>query len=311
MGFKLANPLAGGDVPKPSSKEILDDKVKPVGRLDYLEKVIRDANGPQPTGRLDDIGRELEADTATSSPTSSPTVQPTPKTESGGDASSGAVTETLDDRLRISALPGQEPTVYGANDRSANILAPLYNTGGLLFPYTPSIQIAQEVMWQSHDLTHTNFDVLSYQRTPSATIGVTGKFTVQNQREGEYALACIHFLRTVSKMYFGSKDIDGVNETGERTAGLAGLPPPVLRLRGYGTYMFNSLRCVLKGFSFGFDENMDLVRIESPAGGHVTLPPLFSITINIGLQSNMSKTRTDFVLNEFRTGSLLKSGSWF
>lgn len=218
-----------------------------------------------------------------------------------------------DSRLRLSALAGAEARVYGPNNSQENILSPLYATGGLMFPYTPSIQISGEATWTTHDLVHTNFDILSYERTPSATIGVTGKFTVQNQREGAYALAVIHFLRTMTKMYYGEQDSEADNaEENAGKSAIAGLPPPVLRLRGYGTYMFPDLRCVLKSYSFNFDDNMDLIPIELPAGGNVLLPPMFTITIGIGLQQSGRRVRQAFNLDQFRTGQSMNSqGNWF
>ncbi len=217
-----------------------------------------------------------------------------------------------DNRLRLSALPGldNERRVYGPNEPN-NIMAPLHGTGGMLFPYTPSIQISGEATWTTHDLVHTNFDILSYERTPSATIGITGKFTVQNQREGAYALAVIHFLRTMTKMHYG--DQESRNDNAQENAGkpaIAGLPPPVLRLRGYGSYMFPDLRCVLKSFNFNFDDNMDLIPIQLP-DGEVLLPPMFSITIGVGLQQSTSRVRRDFNLEQFRTGASMKTGNFF
>lgn len=215
-----------------------------------------------------------------------------------------------DTRLRLSAF-GNPDTTYGPNDPS-NILAPLHATRGLMFPYTPTITVSGDANWTSHDLVHTNFDTLSYQRTPSATIGLVGKFTVQNQREGEYALAAIHFMRTVTKMYFG--DLDSAQNNAAENAGksaIAGLPPPVLLLNGYGTYMFKDIRVVVKGYSYTMDEGADLVTIISPAGGEVMLPPVFSLTVSLGLQQTPRRTRAEFKLDDFRTGSLLSSGGWF
>ncbi len=215
-----------------------------------------------------------------------------------------------DSRVRISAQNEQQ--VYGPNDRTANILAPLYATGGLLFPYTPQVQVSGDTEWSGHSLTHTNFDVLSYQRTASASISLSGKFTVQNQREGEYALAVLHFLRVAGKMYFG--DLDSAQRDAQNrdtSNAIAGLPPPALLLNGYGDYMFNNLKCVLKNYTYAFDENMDMIDIVSPAGGTVSLPPLFNISLSLGLQTNPSKTRKQFSLNAFRTGKLMTDGGWF
>jgi hypothetical protein len=230
-----------------------------------------------------------------------------------GTTSTTAQETKVDNRLRLSALSGREEQIYGPDNVTENILSPLHKTGGLLFPYTPALQIAGEARWTEHDLVHTNFDVLSYQRTPSATIGISGKFTVQNQREGQYAIAAIHFLRTITKMYYG--DQESANANAAQNSGKdakAGLPPPVLRLRGYGDYMFPDLRCVVKGYSFNFDENMDLIDVPLPAGGNVMLPPLFTLSITIGLQQSPRRVRKDFNLTDFRSGkTMLKGGNWF
>jgi hypothetical protein len=231
----------------------------------------------------------------------------------------GDRSDLTDNRLRISALKGQQDKVYGPNDKSSNILAPLHATGGMMFPYTPSVGIAGDTDWTPHALTHTNYDIYSYQRTPSATITLSGKFTVQNQREGEYALACIHFLRTMGKMYYGELDsADYGNGTAAKDAtsvsSNAGLPPPVLRLRGYGLYMFQDLKCVLKGYSFNFEENMDLVTIQSSAGSDIMLPPMFTINVTLLLQQNPTRLRKEFKLDDFRTGALMRQstgGGWF
>jgi hypothetical protein len=223
--------------------------------------------------------------------------------------------DITDNRLRISALRGQSDRVYGANDKSTNVLAPLHSTGGMLFPYTPSIAISGDTDWTPHALTHTNYDIYSYQRTPSATITLGGKFTVQNQREGEYALACIHFLRTMGKMYYGEQDSFDYNPTTlTPEQSTAGLPPPVLRLRGYGLYMFSDLRCVLKNYSFSFEETMDLVTVQSQTGGDIMLPPMFTINVSLLLQQNPSRLRREFKLDAFRTGDLMRqssTGGWF
>ena len=219
----------------------------------------------------------------------------------------------VDSRLRISALSGKETAIYGPKNSEENIMAPLHATRGMLFPYTPAIQISGESSWTAHDLVQTNFDILSYQRTPSASIGVTGKFTVQNQREGEYAIAVIHFLRTITKMHYGDQESAQNNALNNKDGvALAGLPPPVVRLRGYGKYMFPDLRCVVKGYSFNFDENMDLIRIKSPTGGHMSVPPMFTIQVNLGLQQSPRRVRKDFNLEEFRTGkAFITGGNWF
>jgi hypothetical protein len=216
-----------------------------------------------------------------------------------------------DTRIRLRAQRGAEgklgePGIYGDPGDSSNILKILFDTDGLLFPYTPTIAVGQQVNYNDVDLVHSNGDIMTYKNTPSVTLNVTGKFTVQNQREGQYALAVLHFLRTVSKMYFGEID---------KQSGKAGLPPPVLVFRGYGNYMFNNLPVIVKSHSYTFDENMDMIEIGigSDANNNPTgialLPPMFQVTVDMVVQQTPSAMRKIFSLDSFRTGALLKANN--
>jgi hypothetical protein len=204
-------------------------------------------------------------------------------------ATSTSTTALPDMRARLAA---QTSDVYGSG-----ILAPLAETSGLLFPYTPSIAVSQDVDYATMQLTHSNMDYYSYSRTPNTSISLTAKFTVQNQREGKYAVAALHFLRTVSKMYFGTQDAN------------AGVPPPVLLFSAYGTYMFNQIRVLLKSHSYSFDENMDLVPI-TVGNGKVWIPALFSVQLTLTTQPTVRMARDVFKLDDFRSGALLEQGGW-
>src|ERR1035437_7196632 len=105
-----------------------------------------------------------------------------------------------DSRIRLAAYNPDQ--VYG----NSPILPPIKNTNGMMFPYTPTITYSQQVNYMDIALTHSNTDYQAYTRTPSTKISLNGKFTVQSQKEGLYALAAIHFLRTASKSHFGEKD---------------------------------------------------------------------------------------------------------
>lgn len=211
-----------------------------------------------------------------------------------------AISPATDTRVRLRAMIGQEEQVYGPSGDSDNLLSILHptheGTNGLLFPYTPSISFSQEVSYKDLDMVHTNGDISAYTRTPSVKLNVSGDFTVQNQREGQYALAVIHFLRTVSKMYFGQKD-----QANKR----AGLPPPVLIFDGYGNYMFNNLPVILLGHSYTFEKDMNMVSV-STASGLAKVPSKFTITMDLKVQQTPRAMRQDFSLDEFRTGKLLR-----
>lgn len=254
----------------------------------------------------------------------------------GGETKAMAASQPrADHRIRLSAFSRTNQSlkeqIYGKQERG-NLLYPLWETDGLMFPYTPTIQVSQDTTWQAADIEQSNFDILSWKNSSSATISITAKFTVQNQREGEYLLAAIHFLRTVSKSFFGEQDAEKFaafkastpGSTSEKTpqqnaddqvtqsasAGRAGLPPPVLLFSGYGDYMFNDLRVVVKSHSWSYDEAADLIRIDLPHG-KVWLPPMMTVSITLALQANTDRVREQFNLDDFRTGILLKKGGWF
>ncbi len=206
-------------------------------------------------------------------------------------------TEAIDTdlRVRLRAQPGQADAVYGSS-ASDNILSILHQTGGMLFPYTPTISQEQSVDYKSIDLVHANGDINAYSRTPSVTLNVTGKFTVQNQREGEYLVAVLHFLRTVSKMHFGEQDEN------------AGLPPPVLYFHGYGPYMYNGLKVVLKSHSFTLDDTVDYVDVVTDGGSVTTrVPSMLTISLSLGVEQSPRLMKSQFNLEDFRTGALMRN----
>lgn len=228
---------------------------------------------------------------ATDGQTVNGTQNSTQATATGGAPSASYGATTNDDRVRIAYLSGYANPYPG-------ILAPLQNTQGMMFPYSPSIQISQEVDYGNMQMTHSNTNYFYYSRTPNAQITLAGKFTVQNQTEGQYAIAAIQFLRSVSKMNFGEKDSN------------AGLPPPILTLTGYGAYMFNQTRVFVKTHSYNYDENMDTVKVNLSSGA-VRLPAMFTLNVTLVTQPTVQMMRTQFNLDDYRSGALLSSGTGF
>jgi hypothetical protein len=220
-------------------------------------------------------------------------------------------------RVRLRAKPAAVQKIYG----NSPILSPLVDTNGMIWPYQPTITYQQQTDYKSMELTHSNQDIYAYHRTPSLTLTVEGEFSVQNQQEGKYAIACIHFLRTVTKMNFGADDP------------YKGTPPPVLLFDAYGSYMFNQLPVIVTQFTVGLPKDVDYVPIDlsqsslpdtttgswvdltSPYLGSRTqdqtlwLPSVFNIQVTIIVQNSPTKLRS-FNLETFRTGQLVKAGGW-
>lgn len=217
-------------------------------------------------------------------------------------------------RVRIRPKPGGAGIVYGTSP----ILAPLKATNGMVFPYQPTVTYNQEIKYADMELIHANQEIAAYTRTAAVKFIIEGEFSVQNQAEGLYAIAAIHFLRTVSKMHFGDSD------------DLRGTPPPVLLFDGYGAYMFNSLPVIVTQFGVTLPPEVDYVPVnvegQPPTSNNwaaltsdylrgstnsttAWLPALFKISVQLTVQQTPQRLRA-FNLEQFRNGTLLKQGSW-
>jgi hypothetical protein len=207
-----------------------------------------------------------------------------------------------DKRVRIKPFPSEEAkeNILGGQD-PANLMYPLWDTNGVLFPYTPTIQFNQDVDWKSNETVHTNYETAAYSRTPAVSLTITGKFTVQTHSEGRYLLAVLHFFRTVSKMHFGR--LDAQTEK-------AGLPPPVLLFEGYGDYMFNDLRVVVKNHTYQIDDTVNLVPVLTTAGSKVMLPTILTLSTTLQVVQSPRAQKDQFDLDKFRTGQLMRNGGW-
>lgn len=215
-------------------------------------------------------------------------------------------------RARLRPKPAAMTQILGTDV----LLSPLWSSYGMVWPYQPTVNYAQEVNYTDVAMTHTNQEFYAYARTNAVKLTVEGEFTVQNQEEGRYTLACLHFLRTVTKMYFGQ----GAN---------LGTPPPILFFDAFGKYMFNKLPVIVTNFTANMPKDVDYVpidlkklgtagdmqnlspmRYEGPNNaGYVWLPALFTISVSLTVQNTPAKLR-QFNLDGFRNGSLLKSGGW-
>tara|TARA_Y100001937_G_C7118228_1_gene331195 strand:+ start:168 stop:854 length:687 start_codon:yes stop_codon:yes gene_type:complete len=206
--------------------------------------------------------------------------------------------------------------LLGRKDDRNNILAPLHKTGGVLFPYTPMIQVQHAtVNYGQYDLAHTNYDYMAYQRTSSPSATVTGVFGAHTQEEAEYMMAVIHFFRTVTKSAFGGIVSDPFDLQDR------GTPPPKLAFSAYGDTMFNKTPIYIRTVAFGLDQDVDYVPVRNASStgnaNYGTLnrqlensyvPLVLNIFVDIVVAPNPSKLRDEFNLKDFRSGKLLDKG---
>lgn len=232
-------------------------------------------------------------------------------------------------RVRISLAPNSN---YFYNDPSNTLLSPLRTEStngvsstiaqgmnslfgpsgqtriGVVFPYTPTVAVTHTANYSAQKLLHNNYTQYFYDNSEVGAITIQGEFTVQNVNEGQYLLASIYFFRSCTKMFFGADP-------------LAGNPPPMVYLNGYGQYYLPNVPCVVTSFQHTMPDSVDYMDIPEPGIAYnpsVTNPVLNSTrlpttsTVSVTLQpvySRLSQSQR-FSLQDFARGALInKSGS--
>jgi len=205
--------------------------------------------------------------------------------------------------------------------QEARLMAPLSKTNGnMIFPYTPTIILSHTANYNSLNPVHTNYPFQIYENSQADDITITGEFIVENAEEGQYWIACIHFLRSITKMFYGTD----------------GSPPMTVRLSGYGDYVFNNVPCVISNFTVDLPSDVDYIacplsieigrEADGPPGSGLgpqdteTLISTASGTswaptqsqISVTLKPTYSRRRiSEFNLNDFVNGKYINGGQGF
>jgi len=209
-------------------------------------------------------------------------------------------------RVKISLAP--RSTLF-YNDPANQIQEPLKSTNGVLFPYTPQVTIAHNARYQEQALTHSNYKNYFYEGSDVAAITIAGDFTVQNVEEGRYLLAAIYFLRSATKMFFGASEAE-----------LAGNPPPIVYLNGYGELYLPNVSCVITNFTHTLPSEVDYVEIpyvdRSNAGyGQefqlVRLPTSSQLSVTLQPVYSRSNVHNNMNMSDFSSGKRLQGTAGF
>lgn len=217
-------------------------------------------------------------------------------------------------RVKISLAPTSK-IFY--NDKSNVFLNILNRTGGVIFPYTPSITVTHNARYQEQSLTHSNYKNYFYDGSDVAPITITGDFTVQNTDDGLYLLAAIYFFRSCTKMFFGADP-------------QAGNPPPVVYLDGYGDFYFPHVSCVVTSFQHSMPADCDYLEfkystanggaqavyendgsVSSTAQNIARLPTTSQITVTVQPIYSRSNVHKNMTLGDFSKGKLLSGKGGF
>lgn len=208
----------------------------------------------------------------------------------------GFASNGTDWRVKLS-LPDLYSLLYA--DMS-NIMWPLAESGNaLVFPFTPQITFTHSAQYNTLDVVHSNYPFLSYENSKVEQINISADFYCENSVDAAYWMAAVHFLRSVTKMAYGESSN-------------AGQPPPVIKLSGYGAYVFNNVPVVVKSFSMDMPKDVDYIGTPVNDGGDLEGAPLTyaptKSTFNITLLPIYSRTQVRrFSLDSFAKGDYVLS----
>lgn len=215
-------------------------------------------------------------------------------------------------RLQPKSAAGGEQLLGPRED--TNLLYPLWSTNGILFPYTPTVSWGYTASYDQTVFTHSNYGYNAYQKSMPKQISLSGDFTAQTNDEALYTLAVIHFLKSITKMYFGVQ-----------TYSMSGTPPPTLLFSYLGEYQFNRVPVIITDVSLNYDSSVDMVAVQtenptvySPnigvnlhresSSGFTFVPSKLNVSITMDTQYIPIRVRNEFNLDAFRQGKLMNSG---
>lgn len=168
-------------------------------------------------------------------------------------------TENTDWRVKLT-VPTNGAALNDFFDFDNNpLMQPLAGINGMFWPLTPSMVIQHSANYNALAQTHSNYPFQAYQNSQVDSLNIIGEFPVQNQDDAKHWVATVNFLRTATKMFFGS-DNDK----------LKGNPPPILHLSGYGDHMFQKVPVVLNSFNVELRSGIDYISTRQNPSGYKT-----------------------------------------
>jgi hypothetical protein len=172
--------------------------------------------------------------------------------------------------------------------QGSNIFAPFAELGKLIFPFQPTILLGSTASYTSIHPTHTNQPFYAYENSQVDNLTITGEFVQENERDALYWIACLHYFRTLTKMFYAESDP-------------LGNPPLVVRLNGYGKHVLNNIPVVITNFTTDMPQDVDY--IQCTVNGEINYVPIQSI-FTVTLQPQYARrSHSRFSLNEYINGT--------
>ena len=139
----------------------------------------------------------------------------------------------------------------GSIYESSHPLYPLTLTGGLVFPYTPTISESLGTKYDATELVHSNENVHTFKNNDNVRITLSEcVWTSETWDQAIYTLGVIHFFRSYRLMDFGR--------------GKTGRPPSPMWFSAYGSYLYNALPVLIERVDLAFPADIDYVGVPNP-----------------------------------------------
>ena len=176
--------------------------------------------------------------------------------------------------------------------KTSTLLQPFKETSNkLIFPFNPTILFGNSANYTAISPTHTNYPYYAYENSQVDAITIAGEYYSENESDGLYWIAVLHYLRTMTKMFYGGGE-------------LSGTPPLLTRLNGYGKHVLNNIPCVITTFSVDLPADVDYLQVITPDGTPNYVPT--RAQVNVTVQPQYSRlTQSKFDLKKFANGDFV------
>jgi hypothetical protein len=167
----------------------------------------------------------------------------------------------------------------------------LFETGGVVWPYMPNITVSTKAEYNTIPITHGNYAQYSYKNSVVDDITISGEFSCENKKDAAYWIAATTFFKTATKMFFGQ-------------GALAGNPPIICNLTGYGSHVFDKVPVIIKSFSVDFKDDVNYIQCDPFNDQKYTWVPILStITVVVAPVYSRQGLRK-FNLQDYAAGKM-------
>ena len=182
------------------------------------------------------------------------------------------------------------------NTFNSPLFGVLKQTGGVVWPYMPNITVSTKAEYNTIPITHANYSQYSYKNSVVDDISISGEFSCETATDGAYWIAATTFFKTATKMFFGQGD-------------LAGNPPIICNLTGYGSHVFDKVPVIIKSFSVDFKDDVNYIKCDPFNNGKYTWVPVLS-TISVQVAPVYSRQGLrKFSLQDYARGKMSADGA--